>query len=93
MLPIDFKVVYGKESLSAAQDIRCHVVSRSNLSHEPIAVRFAISGAAPAFSAATYRLLPSERSETLPSLLRMTWNVSAGPIDVRFAISGAAAPP
>jgi hypothetical protein len=39
--------------------------TRSNCSHGPIAVRLAISGAAPAFSAATYRPLTRARSATV----------------------------
>src|SRR6266536_6374151 len=63
---------------------------RSNFSQVPIAVRFAISGAAPALSAHTYWLLALARKLTVPSGLRMSRNVSHGPNAVRLAINGCA---
>src|SRR5262249_6130298 len=60
---------------------------RSNSSQPPIAVRLAISGAAPAFSAVTYMLFTNALRLTLPSALWMSWNVSQPPMAVRLAIS------
>src|SRR6185312_13577826 len=53
-------------------------------------VRLAISGDAPALSAATYRLFTVARRLTVPSELRISWNVSHAPAVARLAISAEA---
>src|SRR5260370_451551 len=66
----------------------CQSSIRSNSSQVPIAVRLAISGDAPAFSAVTIMLLARAFRLMLPSGLWMSWNVSHPPTAVRLAISG-----
>src|SRR5260370_28308896 len=65
----------------------CQSSIRSNSSQVPIAVRLAISGDAPAFSAVTIMLLAWAFSLMLPSGLWMSWNVSHPPTAARLAIS------
>src|ERR1700730_3348978 len=61
-----------------------------NVSHNPTAVRLAISAEAPAFSAVTYRLSAWANRAILPLPSSTMSNSSHGPIAVRFAISGEA---
>src|SRR5882757_3695357 len=61
---------------------------RSNSSHGPMAVRFAINGEAPALSAVTKLLFAFAWKLTLPSPLWVRPNVSHWPTAVLLAISG-----
>src|SRR4051812_50140558 len=61
---------------------------RANVSHWPIAVRLATSGAAPAFSAVTYWLLEWARSAIAPPPWSISSNRWAAPMLGASAISG-----
>ncbi len=62
----------------------------ANVSQPPTAVRLAISGSAPAFSAQTSSPLTRARSAMLPLPRSICSNCSHGPIAGALAISGAA---